>query len=475
MAGGVRRASDAARGKDAAWPSLDYMRPCFSRPRAQARLPLAGFRHLVQSIDRPGQPEGPVAIVDGRGLVDPIAPAEDVLHRKQHQIGTRRQQHLEQRVAHGRSVDVRHQHRRIGRRPPAVGSAEICRRSSAACHPTRPPDVSVSCVPETATDSAGYPDGSRNGWPSPCQWRSHRNTRNPGTPSRASDARTKSGTMPRSSAMTCGAGFAEDCQHAFAERDLIGLVRRREERLAVSPGPPVRPVEADEVVDAVAVVRARRSAVPALAQPPEIVGRDDVPAIDRHAPVLAGGAERVGRRADRGVETELVLPGPDVGAVAVHHERQIAEQRHAVGLRPRLLPLRRAPATAGTDGRAPRSRARGAHPRALPGSRRRSGSGHSVQGAPSCRRESPGTARSRRSTRPVRPGTPRTLRRDRCRGATPRATNRSQARSKRAFASAAGRPRSRSRRLPDAREQRADRRAKATPRRRSPAPEARLM
>ena len=64
-----------------------------------------------------------------------------------------------------------------------------------------------------------------------------------------------------------------------------------------------------------------------------MLGGDDVPAIERHPPVLSRRAERVGRRADRRVETELVLPRPHVGAVAVDHERQVAEQRDAVRLR----------------------------------------------------------------------------------------------------------------------------------------------
>src|SRR5207245_9863143 len=58
-------------------------------------------------------------------------------------------------------------------------------------------------------------------------------------------------------------------------------------------------------------------------------------------PVLALGAERVGRRAERDVEQELLLPRPDVGAVAVDHEWEIAQQLHAVRVLPRRGPLRR--------------------------------------------------------------------------------------------------------------------------------------
>src|SRR5205085_2374002 len=75
-----------------------------------------------------------------------------------------------------------------------------------------------------------------------------------------------------------------------------------------------------------------RAAARALAQPTEVLRRDHVPSIQRHPPVLSRRAERVGRRADGDVEVELVLPRPDVGAVAVDHERQIAEQRD--GARP---------------------------------------------------------------------------------------------------------------------------------------------
>ena len=103
--------------------------------------------------------------------------------------------------------------------------------------------------------------------------------------------------------------------------------------------PAVGAVEADQMIDAVAVEEVRAAPRP-LAQPPEILRGDHVPAVDRHAPVLSGRAEGVGRRAQRQVEPELILPRPHVGAVGVHHERQIAEQLHAVQVAARLLPLR---------------------------------------------------------------------------------------------------------------------------------------
>src|SRR6185436_9432917 len=98
-------------------------------------------------------------------------------------------------------------------------------------------------------------------------------------------------------------------------------------------------VEADEVIDAVAVEEIG-AAARALAKPPEILLRHHIPLIERHPPVLPGGAEGVRRRADRDIEPELMLPRPDVGAVAVDHERQVAEQLDAVGALARALPLR---------------------------------------------------------------------------------------------------------------------------------------
>ena len=93
------------------------------------------------------------------------------------------------------------------------------------------------------------------------------------------------------------------------------------------------------MIDAVPVVQVGAAARP-LAQPPEAFRRHDVPPIERHAPVLPGRAERVGRDADRHLEAELLLARPDIGAVAIHHERQIAEQRDAVRTPAGLLPLR---------------------------------------------------------------------------------------------------------------------------------------
>src|SRR5262245_2682320 len=135
-----------------------------------------------------------------------------------------------------------------------------------------------------------------------------------------------------------GAGRAEEIEEPLAELLLRALVGRCEERFAAVFRPAVGAIEADEMIDAVAVENIGAAPRP-LAQPAVVLHGDDIPAIDRHAPVLTGGAERVGRHAERGVENELMLPRPHVGAVAVHHERQIAEELDAVRAPTRLPPL----------------------------------------------------------------------------------------------------------------------------------------
>src|SRR5262249_38748464 len=97
-------------------------------------------------------------------------------------------------------------------------------------------------------------------------------------------------------------------------------------------------IETDEMIDPVAVEQ-RGAAARAIAQPAEVVARDHVPSVERRAPVLALGAERVGRGADRGVEVKLLLPRPDVRAVEIDHEGQVTKNRDAVALAARLAPL----------------------------------------------------------------------------------------------------------------------------------------
>ena len=93
------------------------------------------------------------------------------------------------------------------------------------------------------------------------------------------------------------------------------------------------------MIDPIAVVEIR-AAARALAQPPEVLRGDDVPPVDGHAPVLSRRAEGIRRHAERRVEPELILTRPHVRAVAVDHERQVAEQLDAVRIGPRRLPLR---------------------------------------------------------------------------------------------------------------------------------------
>jgi len=65
-----------------------------------------------------------------------------------------------------------------------------------------------------------------------------------------------------------------------------------------------------------------------LLQPLEALASNDVPSIERHTPVLSVAAEGVGRRAYRNVQLELVRSRPDIGAVAIDHERQVADRLH---------------------------------------------------------------------------------------------------------------------------------------------------
>ena len=105
--------------------------------------------------------------------------------------------------------------------------------------------------------------------------------------------------------------------------------------------PRVGTEEPHEVIDAVAVVEGRAPARTA-AEPGVVAGGQRLPVVGRHPPVLARRAECVRRDAHRTIEPEVPLVRPDVRAVQVDHERQIAEQRHTVGggRGARRLPLR---------------------------------------------------------------------------------------------------------------------------------------
>ena len=98
------------------------------------------------------------------------------------------------------------------------------------------------------------------------------------------------------------------------------------------------------MIDAVEVVEVghppRAAGDPRVALP-----RHHVPPVDREAPVLAGRAEGVGRDAHPRVEAEVAAPGPHVGGVRRHHEREVAPEldaeraRGGAGAAPLLLGL----------------------------------------------------------------------------------------------------------------------------------------
>ncbi len=119
------------------------------------------------------------------------------------------------------------------------------------------------------------------------------------------------------------AKIPEHTQDPLSLRNLRGLVGRRE-RCALVVLPIVGAVEANQVVNAEPIEKLR-AAASALLEPLVPVLLDHLPAIDREPPVLACRREVVGRCPYGRVEPELVLAGPDVGAVAADHERKVPE------------------------------------------------------------------------------------------------------------------------------------------------------
>ena len=106
-------------------------------------------------------------------------------------------------------------------------------------------------------------------------------------------------------------------------------------------------LEAAEVVEA-NVVAVLRGPTQALHPPLVALGAHDVPVVERVSPALAGLAEEVRRNAghDLGlkvfVEAEQVRVGPDVGAIEVHEDGDIADHAYralfaVVAERPPLL------------------------------------------------------------------------------------------------------------------------------------------
>src|SRR4029450_5445906 len=117
-------------------------------------------------------------------------------------------------------------------------------------------------------------------------------------------------------------GRAKDGERVLAKGVLLRLVGGPEEGPASAARAAVRAVEADEVIDAVAVVQVGAPTRP-RAEPGEPVGRGGGPVVEGHPPVLTGCAESVRRYTNRNVEPEVLLQRPHVGAVRIDHERQV--------------------------------------------------------------------------------------------------------------------------------------------------------
>ena len=136
------------------------------------------------------------------------------------------------------------------------------------------------------------------------------------------DLRTEAGQQP---------------ENAFSLRNLRGFVGRQERGTPVALAV-VRSIEPDQMVDTESVKELRASAS-SLLQPFIVASLDHVPAIYRKAPILAGRREVVRRCADRCVDAELVLAGPDVGTVGADDKGKVAENSNAARLAACRFPL----------------------------------------------------------------------------------------------------------------------------------------
>ena len=153
---------------------------CLPTPLREAIRSLRRLGLRCHPIDRPRQHVRPIDFVDRRGLIDAIAPAEDVLDWQQDEVRSRVEHEIQHAIADGR-VEQRASRSRIDA---ALPEQEI---------PTRPRAARYRESRSSRLNSADT-SSARHG--------SQRSTLYPGSPSRAIDSRTKSGTVPRSSTLT---------------------------------------------------------------------------------------------------------------------------------------------------------------------------------------------------------------------------------------------------------------------------------
>ena len=119
------------------------------RRRKAARSAASGRDQQV--AERKRQTPRPVAAADGAGHVDPIAPAEDVLERQEHQVGAGPIDRGQQRVAQPRRRTATSVEKPA---PARSGTFSTSARSSIGAASHHSARLSVSCVPVVVTDSA---------------------------------------------------------------------------------------------------------------------------------------------------------------------------------------------------------------------------------------------------------------------------------------------------------------------------------
>ena len=220
---------------------------------------------------RPRQPERPVVVGDVAGSLMRSRQPKTSCTGSSSRFGSRREQRLEQHVANTWVVGALTQIRAAGEPLNRRQRVDLLRARRRTRAPTRRRAARCRACRKRRPTRAGSPRDRGTAARRVCQCRSQRNTRNPGTPSRASDARTKSGTVPRSSAMISAPALAKHAeQPSRRARPAPASSAGVKNGVAAVPRPAVGAIEADEVIDAVAVVQIG-AAARALAQPAEIL------------------------------------------------------------------------------------------------------------------------------------------------------------------------------------------------------------